>query len=413
LALVGHAAYGLDLSQVAQSHVYEVNTATRVVDEDTTSDKNDKAATVWLDWHKQIDLDDFDSKYGSKGKGTTVVVIEDDTIDGSHSWIGSTRLLKSLKITGDVDGNVNVSTSVSKGNHATHMASSIGSKSRASRGVAPETNFVSLQVSTKLDCIAALKWVHNNRNNVAFKNSPIVAINLSFGFYYDSDFSANSKSGFDAYTVYGTPAQDLAGDRITIVASAGNFYQDRGVLAETNYGSFLGLTFKNYLSNEEGMYWPATDEKTALRVGAVATVNKKNQAWGEKMSYAASKALDRDRIMPFSNRSVTLKMLLAPGHSIDGAVLNSGHQKYDGTSDAAAITSGAVALLQSYAITKIKRYLTVTEVKNALLNTGPRLEDSAAGSEAVGLRENDNVANSGHQWRRLSLIKAVDILPKN
>jgi serine protease AprX len=233
--------------------------------------------------------------------------------------------------------------------HGTHMAGIIVGNDVASgaKGIAPGAKLTSVKVGTAngavdvSQVIAAIDWVvENRRHDPAY---PIRVLNLSYG-------SGGNPAAWTDPLQFAVEQAWKAG--IVVVAAAGN---------EGNSAAML--------TN------PATDP-FVISVGAAAT--------------KGTVATTDDDLAPFTNGGFSDKPadLLAPGESIlslrvTGSNIDTAYPgarsgttlfRGSGTSQAAAVTSGAVALLL-----QAKPALTPDQVKN-LLKRGTVLNTGKAGT---------------------------------
>jgi hypothetical protein len=159
---------------------------------------------------------------------------------------------------------------------------------------------------------------------------------------------------------------------ITVVAAAGNGYGP---------GASPGLTY------------PAIDPNV-LAVGAVWDANQ-GGPWGWQGG-VRDYTTGPDRIVSFSQRLPGSGELFAPGTLITGAAPGGGTTEMSGTSTAAAVVSGAVALAQQLAHDRLGRLLTPAELRNLMQQTGVIIRD--------GDDENDNVPHTNATFRRLDVM---------
>ncbi len=238
--------------------------------------------------------------------------------------------------------------------HGTHMAGIIVGNDTATgtRGIAPGVKLTSVKLGTAngavdvSQVIAAIDWVVENRNHDPA--SPIRVLNLSYG-------SGGNPAAWTDPLQFAVEQAWKAG--IVVVAAAGN---------DGNAATML--------TN------PATDP-FVIAVGAAATKGTLSTA--------------DDDLAPFTNSGTADKVpdVLAPGESIlslrdagssvdvayPGARSGTTLFRGSGTSQAAAVTSAAVALLL-----QAKPALTPDQVKN-LLKRGTTLSTGKAG--AMQLKE--------------------------
>jgi serine protease AprX len=236
--------------------------------------------------------------------------------------------------------------------HGTHMAGiAVGRDSGSFRGVAPGAHLVSLKVATRdgaadvTQVIAAVDWVVQHRNDPGMN---IRVLNLSYGTDSNQDYRVDPLA---------KAVEEAARHGIVVVISGGNDGTDRPAL--TN---------------------PAIDPY----VLAVGAVNLKGTA----------SVLD-DVVAPFSSRGSTSRSvdLVAPGVSIislrdpgsgidtdhPGAVVQDRFFRGSGTSQAAAVVSGAAALLLD-----ARPDLTPDQVKRLFTTTARPLLLTSARAQGAG-----------------------------
>lgn len=143
--------------------------------------------------HELTGLREVRAKYGLRGHGQTVAVI-DSGIAYNHPALGGGfgpgfRVAGGWDFTEEKDPNPY--DDAPNGSHGTHVAGIIGAADGLpDTGVAPAADLIALRVFNdagvgSFDWIAdALQWVHENRN--AFRY-PITTVNLSFGASWNSD----------------------------------------------------------------------------------------------------------------------------------------------------------------------------------------------------------------------------------
>ena len=312
---------------------------------------------------------------GIDGSGTAVVVI-DTGLDRDHPAFGpdndgdgiADRIVFSYDFA-DNDDDVSDTTN----GHGTHVTSLIGSELPDSPGVAPQVDLIHLKVFRSANGMGdfrylndALQWVIEHIDDYN-----IVAINLSIG---DGMNHATAKS---LYSV-GDDLAVLHRLGVVTVASTGNRF--------ATYGSQLGVEY------------PAADPHV-MTVGAVFGTDGVEPVILPGGTVATP---GHDRIAPFTQRHETLLDLLAPGVAIDGADLNGTTSQRTGTSQAAALVTGSVALAQQYAQQTLGRHLTPDELRDLLIDSATILHD--------GDDEDDNVINSQLDFPRLNLAALGDAI---
>ncbi|HET7236178.1 MAG TPA: S8 family serine peptidase [Actinomycetota bacterium] len=214
-------------------------------------------------------------------------------------------------------------------------------------GVAPEAGLLGLDVfngnlSSASDQIAAINFVIANQATYNIR-----AINMSLG-------SANN---------YNTsPCSDPADPRVAAFANA----RAAGILPVVAAGN-------NAFSNGSfhvGITRPACIPG-AFPVGAVYDSDVGGKVWGSPPNQCTDAATAADQITCFS-QAWNNPMLLAPGALITAAGITQG-----GTSQATPHVAGAVAVLHDAGgiVSDLPALVTVDQVQNALLNSGPLIFD--------------------------------------
>lgn len=222
-------------------------------------------------------------------------------------------------------------------------------------GIAPGANIIALKVfqddgfASFLYVEQALQWVIANAANYN-----IASVNITAG---DGD----NLSGTQELYGIGDELEQLAQLKIITVAPSGNKYK--------TYDSTYGVSY------------PGSDANV-LSIGATYTANIGEVDYeGLGIAYSTRP----DQITPFSQRMPGLTTIFAPGAPISGANATGGVSTYQGTSQAAAIVSGAVVLTQQLALQKLGRRLTFEQIEALLRSTGKTIYD--------GDDENDDVNN--------------------
>ncbi|MFM9995089.1 MAG: S8 family serine peptidase [Phycisphaerales bacterium] len=254
--------------------------------------------------------------------------------------------------------------------HGSHVSSIIGSGDPTRPGVAPGADLIHLKVFTDAGpgtfafVERALQWVVTNA--VA---RDIVAVNMSL---------VDSQNHAGAISLYGIgdELRALAELGVIVVSAAGNAFS-----------SFAGAP---------GVAYPAADP-WSLAVGAVFSQSIGGVTYG---SGAQAFSSGPDRLAPFSQRSVSLIDIFAPGAPVSAAGPTGGTMTLHGTSQAAPHVAGVVALLQQLAQSVLGRKLSFGEFRDLLAETGDVVID--------GDDEDDNVPNTGAAFRRLDVLALAE-----
>lgn len=291
---------------------------------------------------------------GITGKGQTIAII-DSSFDLDHPAFGpdangdgvADRIVYHADFTPERNGANTVETAKDK--HGTHVASIAAGQLSEARGIAPGANLILLQGlkeengGSNGDLQQALQWVVKN---AAFYN--IVAVNNSWG--GDSNLDVESK------TFFGDELSALIQLGVVPTVAAGNSYEEYQAL---------------------GVGSPA-DDAFALGVSS---------------SNGSVKVLSE-----FSQRSEKLSDIVAPGSNVLGASAGGGVITLSGTSMAAPVVAGSVALAQELAQSTLGRRLTVAEFYQVMQSSASRFTDGEIATDAV--------KNTGANFRHLD-IKAM------
>ena len=286
---------------------------------------------------------------GFTGKGVTVALI-DSGVDSTHPDLVGV-VVEEVCFCMDENGapccpngttrQAGVGSAKDDNGHGTHLAGIIAGRGRiATKGMAPEAHIVSIKVADAYGStstwamIAALDWLVTNRKDVK-------VVNMSLG--------TNA-------TYAG--ACDQASAVTASLASLGNVLRDRGTVIVTAAGN-------SGLMNQ--MTAPAC-VTGFISVGAVYSKSDRT-ASANGCTDAKTSA---DRVACFSNSSSTLS-ILAPGAGIVSAKMGGGKANRSGTSQAAAVITGTVALLLEAAPSGS------SQMESALRGSGVSVTDSRNG----------------------------------
>jgi len=209
-------------------------------------------------------------------------------------------------------------------------------------GVAPQAKIVAVQVYStagpsaiaayESDVINGLNWVYQESAAI-----PIAAVNLSFA-APDTDYS--------------TPC-DALNPAIVAAIAALRAAGIATVVATGNDGLTDGIEYPSCVSN-------------AISTGAVD---------------------DDDSVPSFGDRGSNL-MFWAPGVAVASADATSGFMAYTGTSDSAAVLSGAFAVIRSAA-----PHVTLDQILSALKATGRQINDPVSGVTAPRIQIDAAIAS--------------------
>lgn len=197
--------------------------------------------------------------------------------------------------------------------HGTHLSGIIAGRGRvASKGLAPSAYVVAVKIADKNGStstwamLAALDWIATAQPNVQ-------VVNMSLG--TSATYQGHCDNASPVNRKLAAVAQVLKSRGALIVAAAGNAGQADRMAAPACISGFFSVgavhTQNNRMDDSNG----CIDMKTA-----------------------------ENRVACFSNRSSVLS-ILAPGAGIVSSTLGGGKAMGSGTSQAAAVVSGAAALL--------------------------------------------------------------------
>lgn len=170
--------------------------------------------------HELTGLDVVRTKYGFRGAGQTVAII-DSGVAYDHLALGGGFGPNHRVVAGwdFAENDSNPYDDGPAGSHGTHVAGIVAAADGpADVGVAPGADLVALRVfndagGASLDWLeSALRWVHENRNAFAY---PITAVNLSVGAGWNSDVPPPSATLEEELS-------QLEADGIFVSAAAGN-----------------------------------------------------------------------------------------------------------------------------------------------------------------------------------------------
>ncbi len=303
---------------------------------------------------------------GYDGSGYTVVVL-DTGIDLDHPAFGpdadgdgiSDRIVHVQDFTGEGDG-----TADDVNGHGTNVTSIIASSASGYPGIAPGANIVHLQVldnggsGSARGIEAGLQWVVDNAE--AYN---VVAVNLSI-----QDGQNENRTG--THPVYGDEFAALAQAGVVTTVAAGN----------------------NYFNYQRPGHSTIATDPNVIPVGAVYEGNFGTLNWG---GGGKDNTTDADRVTVFSQRSVDLKTVYAPGALILGAAPGGGTGEQGGTSQAAPQVAGMAVLAQEIAEDLLGRRLAADEFHDLLIETADTIFD--------GDDEDDNVPNLEAEIPRVNM----------
>lgn len=328
------------------------------------------------------------------GSGMTIAII-DDGVDYNHPMLGGAPLGENLKVIGGydfADDDEDFLSADPDDSHGTAVAGIAAGDLPGEGesfgdyigGVAPGARLVGLKVfsdgapMTSPGAVdASLDWVLDNQN--LDPENPIMVVNMSIG---GGRFMSNcDTSRISTYNI----VQALNAAGITVLSSSGND------------GFCDSIGSPACLSN-------------IISVGAVYDANLGSRAWcvsldsclpgidpdfcGETTGAYRDTTTARDKVTAYSNTSATLLDVFAPsndatttdlvapaGRNPDGNFTNN----FGGTSAACPYAAGAVAVTQSAALALRGSYLSPSEVRTILVQTGDGVTDTKGGALEPGV----------------------------
>ena len=327
-----------------------------------------------------INLDDFknDSRFKDiTGEGYTVVVI-DGAVDLDHPFFGrdsnNDGIADKLSLYNyNYDKGRPISSSDAD-SHGTHVASIIGSSDPRYPGVAPGVNIISFEVfgeDTGGNIIQALRWTLENAEKYN-----IVAINMSLG--ANGENVVRSSPSYDK-TFSPLLDQLKKAGVATIISSGNEFYMTvKEIDGENKYyaeDSYPGIKFPSSLT--EAFSVGATYDSDYSDVWNKVVIGYESIRYSQ--IFEGGENPQDKKIAAFTNRGSDLD-IFAPGAYIAAAKNNtSGAIESRGTSMAAPVISGVVALAQQLSDELIGRRLSVDELYRLIKTSGQDIYDGYAG----------------------------------
>jgi subtilisin family serine protease len=301
---------------------------------------------------------------GINGAGVQVAVI-DTGVDQSHA------ALAGAYVTG-YDFVHDDSTPEDEQGHGTHVSGIIAARD-PDIGVAMGAGLVDLKVggakgSTRInlaDVEKALQWVLTNHQQY---NILVVNMSLGGGFFTSPDQATDD--------ILYDDVKRLESAGITVVSAAGNEFDEYQQLGSGSPGIF-----------------------STLDVGAVWDKNEGGPFPSDPTADFVDFTTGPDRITYFSDRPGTDNVIFAPGALIRSTLPGGTYGSEGGTSQAAPMVSGTVALMQQAASQFGGRYLTPAEVRSIMQANADTIND--------GDDEDTNVQTTGQDFPRVDAYKAV------
>ncbi|MEC9095671.1 MAG: S8 family serine peptidase [Planctomycetota bacterium] len=311
------------------------------------------------------------------GDGIGIAII-DTGVDITHDMF-TDRVVANVDLVYQTEGNYYTS------NHGTHVAG-IAAGEDPDIGVANQADVISLQVFSETDgysswveILGALQWVRENHHA---HNIKVVNMSLGGGLFATANDGAAVTQ--DVYR----EILNLERLGVTVVSAAGNEYGiDR---------SGQSQMLRN--ANAPGIY-------STLVVGAVwESYEGGGICMGEQVCDVTTAS---DRIVHFSQRPPAEdNVVFAPGAFILSSVPGNGYSELAGTSMAAPMVAGTVALMQDAAMTFGGRYLETSEIQEVIRNSADLIHD---GDDENSITTVDGVsfAYTHADYARLNVHRAV------
>lgn len=264
-----------------------------------------------------------------------------------------------------VDGGDNP---IDRQDHGTHVAGIIGARN-PEIGVAFDSSLIGVKVlgdngsGTFTGIRDGLRWVYDNRVRY---NIQVVNMSLGGGFYTNIDQLRGD--------ILLPEVRRLEAAGITVVSAGGNSYKNR--------------EYQNFAA--PGIF-------STLVVGATwKDGSARNVQWGDG---AIDFSTGAGRITSFSQRLVASNTIFAPGAFIRSTVPGDRFENMGGTSQAAPLVTGVVALMQEAAKQFGGRFLSPAEVREIMISTSVNIFD--------GDDEDDNVTNTQVNYPRIDAYAAL------
>ncbi|MBT4692510.1 MAG: S8 family serine peptidase [Planctomycetaceae bacterium] len=324
------------------------------------------------DMRRQPDFQEID------GQAIGIALI-DTGVDGNHELLRD-NYVTSLDLVYGQAGNYYSS------NHGTHVAG-IAASTDPNIGVATDADIISLQVfsesdgySSWIDILESLQWVRENHHAYNIK-----VVNMSLGGGMFNTAASGAAVTQDVYQ----EILNLEHLGISVVSAAGNEYGfDRN-----------GINFMSENANAPGIY-------STIVVGAVW---ESYEGGGLCLgNYVCDVTTGADRIIHYSQRPPQHEnVIFAPGAFINSTVPGDNLQEMGGTSMAAPMVSGAIALMQDAAMTFGGRYLSTSEVQTILRSSADTIHD---GDDENSITTIDGIPfnYTDNDYPRLNILNAVE-----
>ena len=284
------------------------------------------------------------------GKYQTVCVI-DTGVDYTHPDLGScdnasflagncTKVLSGYDFVND-DANP-----IDDHGHGTHVAGIVASTNYTYKGMAPNATIVALKVldntgnGNTADIISAIEWCTSNASKY---NITVISMSLGTTSLYST--VCDSEPGLNTFR---DAVNNAVAGNISVVAASGND------------GNYTAMAAPACIAN-------------ATSVGATYDANVGSQTWAQ--ASCTDSATSSDNITCFTDRASFLD-LLAPGSVITSTKNGGGFEDRSGTSMAAPMVSGVIALLRQYKSLEGLAPKLPSYYAGALKSTGTQINDT-------------------------------------
>lgn len=304
-------------------------------------------------------------------------------------------------------GDTHLADAADPSGHGTHVAG-IAASSNPQIGVATHASLIGVRVLPAAGqawpsfdpILAGLDWVIANHDRYNIK-----VVNLSLG---DASTNLNSVPNLNDE---GRAISLLEGMGVTVVAASGNSYAGFETPGATTPAVFSTLSVASTWEDSgtsADQSWIGLDDASGN--GAYGVVDENPSA---------------DQLAAYSQRSTLPNQIAAPGSVIYSTWNDANGQLYNlqrGTSMAAALVSGAVALLQDAALTYGGRYLLPSEIQSILIGSADTITDSQNPyTQRVPLTEDasgrlvlagppQDIPETGLTFQRINVLRAVQTI---